>query len=430
LWFAGAGFMLAAACLPAQTPPAAAQPQRLTLRQAEELAAKNHPRVSIGLLMALAANQVTTEVRAAYFPVVTGSLTGAGALNNSRITAGFLNDPTILNRVAGGFMVNQLVTDFGRTSNLAESARFGARAEDQRAQATRAEILLQADRAYFATLRSSAVLTVAEQTVSARQIVADQVTALAQSKLKSDLDVSFANVNLSEARLLLIDAQNQLRAAFAELSAALGSRDDQAYNLAEEPMPSAPATELAPLVDRALRDRPELAGARLHHDQAVAFASAERDLKLPTVSAVGAAGVAPVHADTLSERYSALGVNVNIPVFNGHLFTARRTEAELRAQAAEQGVRNLENAITRDVRVAWLNENTAYQRLSVTDELLRQATLSQDLAQARYDLGLGSIVELSQAQLNKTSAQITSAEARYDYQIQNSVLAYQTGALR
>ena len=411
-------------------PVLAQTPQKLTLRQAEELAAKNHPQVSIAFLSALAANQVTTEVRSAFYPTVSGSLTGAGAINNSRITAGFLNDPTILNRVAAGFMVNQLLSDFGRTGNLTESARLGAQAQDQTAQATRAQILLQADRAYFASLRAKAVLTVAEQTVSARQLVSDQVTALAQSKLKSDLDVSFANVNLSEARLLLIDAQNQIRAASAELSAALGSRDDQTYDLAEEAMPSAPPAEPAQLIDQALRDRPELASARLRHDQALRFATAEKDLKLPTVSAVGAAGVAPIHADALSERYSAVGVNVNIPVFNGHLFSARRTEADLRAQAAEQQVRDFENAIARDVRVAWLNANTAYQRLSVTEELLRQATLAQDLAQARYDLGLGSIVELSQAQLNKTSAQITSAEARYDYQIQRSVLSYQIGALR
>ena len=82
------------------------------------------------------------------------------------------------------------------------------------------------------------------------------------------------------------------------------------------------------------------------------------------------------------------------------------------------------------MRVAWLNANTALQRLGVTAELLQQATQALDLAQARYDLGLGSIVELSQAQLNKTSAEIVSTSAKYEYQIQRAVLDYQTGALR
>ncbi len=385
--------------------------------------------MSAAFLTALAANQVTIETRSAFFPTVFGSLTGAAAAKDSRITAGLLNNPSIFNRFAGGFAINQLVTDFGRTSNLTENARLRAQAEEQTAQATRAQILLQADRAYFAVLRAQSVLTVAQQTVSARQLVADQVTALAQSKLKSDLDVSFARVNLSEARLLLIDAQNEIRAAFAQLTAALGFQDEQTYELAEEPMPGSPPASLADLVAQGLRDRPELASSRLSRDAAQRFAAAERDLARPTISAIGVAGGSPAHDSLITDHYSAAGVNVNIPIFNGRLFTARRTEAELRAQAQEQQVRDLENAIARDIRVAWLNANTAYQRLSVTDELLQQATLAQDLAQARYDLGLGSIVELSQAQLNKTSAQIASAEAKYDYQIQRSVLSYQIGAL-
>ena len=81
----------------------------------------------------------------------------------------------------------------------------------------------------------------------------------------------------------------------------------------------------------------------------------------------------------------------------------------------------------RDVRTAWLNANSAFQRLAVTEQLLAESTQAFDLAQSRYGLGLSSIVELSQAQLNKTSAQITSAEARYDYQIQRSVLMLRLG---
>jgi outer membrane protein len=123
-------------------------------------------------------------------------------------------------------------------------------------------------------------------------------------------------------------------------------------------------------------------------------------------------------------------VNLNIPVFNGFLFSARRQEAELRAQAAQKDVAGLENRVARDVEVALLNANTARDRMSLTTELLNEANQALDLAQTRYNLGLSSIVELSQAQLNKTSAEIASAAARYDYQLQRAVLSYQTGELR
>jgi len=129
-------------------------------------------------------------------------------------------------------------------------------------------------------------------------------------------------------------------------------------------------------------------------------------------------------------RYGALGVNVNIPVFNGGLFRARQSEAELRARAATEQVNDLANRIIRDVRVAYLNARTAFERVGLTAQLLQQAQLSLDLAQGRYNLGLSSIIELSQAQLNLTSAQIANTSAKYDYQTQRAVVDYEVGTLR
>lgn len=408
-----------------------AQPPRtLTLKEAEAIAVKNHPQVSAALLAALAANQVVLETRSAYFPLVAASVTGVGALDNSRIAAGSLNNPVIYNRAAAGVAVSQLITDFGRTKNLTETSRYRARAQQQNAQATRAQVLLQADRTYFVALRAQSVLTVAKQTVAARQLVADQVSALAKSKLRSGLDVSFANVNLSEAKLLLVSAQNDVNASYAELSQALGYPTRENFVLTDEPMPGAPPADVNPLIGTAMQDRPEIASLRAQETAALKFEQAERDLYMPTVSAVMAVGAIPAHEDTLHSRYGALGFNINIPVFNGGLFSARRQEAALQAQAATQNVRNIQNQISRDVQVAWLNANTAYQRLALTAELLDQANLALDLAQTRYHLGLSSIVELSQAQLNKTSSEIAASSARYDYQVQRSVLDYQIGALR
>ena len=125
-----------------------------------------------------------------------------------------------------------------------------------------------------------------------------------------------------------------------------------------------------------------------------------------------------------------MGVNVNIPIFNGGLFRARRTEAELRARSTAENVKDLRNRVVRDVEVAFLNMTNGYERMTLTAKLLAQARLALDLAQRRYDLGLSSIVELSQAQLNLTSAQIVNTSAKYDYQSEWSVLQFQIGALR
>jgi outer membrane protein len=128
----------------------------------------------------------------------------------------------------------------------------------------------------------------------------------------------------------------------------------------------------------------------------------------------------------LSNTYGAVGANIDIPIFNGFLYTARAREANLRAQAAQQRLLDMRNLIARDVRNSWLNASTAYQRMAVTQQLLRQANLALDLAQSRYKLGLSSIVELTQAQLQQTQAEIGNAQAGYDYQLSLAVLMYQT----
>ena len=404
-------------------------PQRLTLKDAEAMAVQNHPRMHSAQFSASAATQVTRETQSAYFPFAFGSLTGAGAEQNSRITAGGLNNPIIFNRYANGLTMGQLVTDFGRTGNLIGSARLRAQAAQEDVQATREEILLQVDRAYYGVLRAQAILKVAQQTVDERQTVSEQVTALEKSKLKSALDVSFANVNLAEAKLLLVQARNDVQAAFATLSEALGDKEKRTFELQDEPLPPSSLVDLPVLIDKAVHDRPELASQRFTEQASQRFAKAEWDLRLPTVSVLATVGVTPVREDPLTGHYAAAGLNINIPIFNGHLFSARRAEADFRAQAEAQNLINLEDRVVRDVRVAWLNAKSASERLGLTAQLLDQATLALDLAQARYKLGLGSIVELSQAQLNQTQAQIEQTSAKYDYQIQLAVLNYEVGAL-
>jgi outer membrane protein len=417
----------------------AAQPQTqsLTLNQAEQIAVQNHPQVQAAADVANAAKEQVTQARSAYYPLVYGSATGSYAENDTRIGAGGLNSPRVFDRYGNGLTVNQLVTDFGRTHQLVKSSSERAKAQQENVVTTREQVLLQVDQAFFNVLKAQAVLTVAQQTVNSRKLVSDQVTELEKNQIKSGLDVSFANVNLAQAQLLLIQAQNDTEASFAELSAALGYADQRTFHLMEAPLPPAPPTDVSPLIQQALRDRPEMIGQQLTLQSAQSYATAERDLWFPTVSASGVAGLVPwidpggLASTTLpAPRYAAAGFNVNIPIFNGHQFGALRAEANYQAQAQNQYLRDLQDRIVRDVRIAWLNANSGYQRLSVTQQLLTQANDALELAQSRYKLGLSSIIELSQAQLNQTQAQIDQTTAKYDYEGQISFLNFQLGALR
>jgi len=409
-------------------------PPRLTLQEAEAMAIRNHPQIQAAQNELGFAQQQITINRAAYYPSVSGEITGSQGNDLARIGAGELTASRLFTRFSPGIVVNQLITDSGRTSNLVSSARFQAKSTEQTVTATRYDVVLQVNRTYYNVLGAQALVKVAQQTVDARQLLDDQVNELARNGLKSQVDASFADVNVSEAKLLLIRAREGVEEALAELGRALGSDQPANYQLVEEQNPPGPPGSVGDLVTQAINNRPELASLRFTRESAYKFFEAEKDLSRPTVNGVAVAGFIP-YINTPSNtpvpaEYEGIGANVSIPIFNGHLFSARREAARQHAMESDQRLRDQEERISRDVRVAYSGAITAFQRIDVAAQFVVQAGLALELAQGRYNLGLSSIVELTQAQLNLTQADIESLSAKYDYQTQYSVLQYAIGALR
>ncbi len=413
----------------AQQPTTGSQsPLRLTVSDAEAMALKNNPQISVARLNALAFHQVTRETRSALLPTATLNFTGVEAQEGSRIGAGALNNPSLYDRAAAGTTVSQLITDFGRSTSLLASSRFRAQAEDENARATAQQISMAVDEAFYNALQSAALLRVADETVASRQLIVDRIQALTSAKLKSDLDLSFAKVGFSQAQLLQLEAQNNLSSSLATLCSVLGYPTLQNLQLVDETAPlQAPPIDVDALIQSAMKDRPDLSSLQYQYQSASKFRNAEKDLTRPTVSALGAVGSVPFDTGNLASWYGAVGVNISVPVFNGFLFSARADEADLRAQAAGQRRRDLMDRISRDVRTAWLDTNRTYKRLDVTNQLLDQARTAQDLAETRYRLGLGTIVEYSQAELQRTEAEIDFTAAQYQYRLALARLKYETG---
>jgi outer membrane protein len=407
------------------SPQATPAGRELTLAQAEALALKNNPQITIGKLRALVAHQYVREARSALLPNAFLSVTAVDSNPGSRLAAGGLNNPILFPRAAVGATVGQLITDFGRSTNLLSSSESQAKAEDQNAAATTAQIILAVDQSFYNALETKALVAVAQQTVDSRQLLVDKIKALTDAKLKSELDLSFARVDLARGKLLLLEAHNNYQTSLASLSAILGYPDQQDFSLLEEqPAIAAPTPDVSPLIQQALQQRPEVLALQDEVQAAQKFGSAEHDLWRPTVSALGVVGEAPVRDNHIPNWYGAVGVNINIPVFNGSLFNARAKAADLQTDVNRQKLADLRNNIARDVRTSWQDTARAFERLSVTQQLREQAGLALDLAQSRYNLGLGSIVEFSQAELQKTEADIADTDARYQYRLTQIVLAY------
>jgi outer membrane protein len=407
----------------------------LTLQDAHAMALKNHPQLLASQANYLRANEIVTETRSAYYPGINGDVTGSQASDNSRIGAGFLSDSRLFSRFGYGVILSQLITDSGRTPNLVASSKLRSQASRQDYQATRYDVTAAVDQAYTETLLAKQLVTVAQQTVATRQTVVTQVGELTKNKLRSQVDLSFAQVNLSEANLMLLRAQTRLDSAYANLGQALGTQQSIRYQLTDEPLPPTPPKDAEELIRQAFQNRPEVASLRLQSEADQRFVRAEADLKRPTVTLTAVAGflpfIDPENANpNIAKQYEGAAINVQIPIFNGHLFSARRRAAEFQLQAADQRLRDLQDRIARDVRTAWEGARTAYEAIGETAQLVQQANLALDLAQGRYNLGLASIVELTQAQLGQTQAQVENLNAKYEYQEAYAAVQYTIGGLR
>jgi outer membrane protein len=414
---------------PADTQPAVPGPT-LSLADAESRALHNQPRLAAETLRAQAMGKRVQESRSAYFPQLAGNLTAVQANGDTAVAAGAVTTSSISTRVAGGFTLTQLVTDFGRTRELVRSSQLTAQAASQHTEDVKQQTLRDVDEAYFATEAAESVRGTAAAVLAFRKTSLRQLTALAQSQLRSTLDVQFAQVLVSEAQMAVVQADSSVQEARAQLAATMGEDTVPDYVLAEQPEPPLLEDDVVIYIHEALHMRPDLKAAQLQAQAAQQFAKSEGRLNYPDVSLLGTAGEVPVRDHTLEQNYGAAGINVHVPVFNGGLYSGRAAEARLRAEAANRDVSSVTLLITRDVRTNWARAKDAYLQIQVAHDLVDQTGVALRLAQARYDAGLGSIVELNQAELSQTSALIAAASARFHYLSTRAALNYTLGIQR
>lgn len=404
----------------------------LTLEDARRTALAGHPDIRASDFDRFAAAEAVKIARSGYLPQAFGSAVQAVAPGGTRIGAyNALSDPTVIERTAVGVGISQYVTDFGRTADLIRATQADLASRVAAGDATRDTVVLDVTEAYFEVLRADALLAVANATLRERNTLVRQAKALARAGLRSTLDVSIAERDASSAEQAIISASNGRVNAYAALAEALGSGDYRVYRLQDvralPPMPPSLDTMIA----TAMKQNPQLAQAEDVRAAAEARAAATARLTSPTVAGYGFFGASPFKESNvaLASPYAAGGVALNVPIYTGGELAAERRQAEDEAASAAERAVEARNALLRDVRTAFENVRTARGNIDVSERLLRTARQALVLTEARYRIGLSSIVDLSQAQLAEQQAAIDRTNATYDYVIQEAALQYAAGAI-
>jgi len=420
----------------------------LTLDEAIRTGLATHPLIERSRYSSLIAKALTRQTQGERYPWLEASIAGsAGAMRivttdgkTIHDSGGHGFDPGGAlahhnqNMVTGGFMLNQLISDFGYTAHRILATEANEAASENDILTNKAFVILNVQRAYLNCLLQRNLVAIATETIKQRQAVRDQVHALYKHQLKSKVDLDLILVEVSNAELSLIKAQNDLKQSFAALNNAMGIEGPDRYELERIPIHVTPSQAVETLVVTGLSDRPELLGNR---DRLVAneeLLKAVKALNFGSLSAVGSIGMTKygdVHDGGIPSDgvapFWGFGATMKLPLFTGFRIQNQIKEANHRKGETEEEVQSLANEIVLQIVRAYLTRTTNAEQISLEQERVTFSKEALLLAKERYRLGLSPIVEIVRATAVLFESESRLAEALYIYKTSESVLAYATG---
>ena len=384
--------------------------ESLTLDEAIATAMKNHPLVVEAKENLLGAEARTGQALAGYYPQI--NLSADWIRGQMYFPA--QENIKISETNTASLYLKQTIYDFGRTSGLDETARGNREAADNALAVTRQDLTLRVRVAFYLLLAIEKQVVAVKENVKAREAVFLQAGEFFKQGIKAKVDVARAEATFFAAKTSLIRAENNLEIAKTELANAMGTAS------LGELTPVVTTSVLLPLPERnlsrqnAMRNRAEL------YQLAALISAASGNLKsakssyLPILSGVASIGYADRNFPPGGNVW-AVGLNLTMPLFSGFSSIEQVREATATVNSIEARQDNLKLQITKEVESAWLGGNEAAARMVSTQKEADAANESKALAEGRYQEGVGSIIEVTDAQAQALDAQTATIQALFDY---------------
>lgn len=386
----------------------------LTLDQAVDMGLKNHPSLQIANAgLDIASSGVTQNV-SNYYPSI--SANGSLARNDGTFALNIPGFPVISQRYniyTGAVQVNETIFDFGRTINKVSASHQLVDAALASFDSTRQTIILNVKLAYYGYMQQQQVVSVNQEAVEQTSQHLKEAKAFYSVGKVAQLDVTRAEVDYANAQVGLIVAKNQLQLAKLQLDNAMGILSSSQYAVQDtfEIPPFSMTLDSAEAVMESVR--PDLVAAKARVEASLALVNAAWDQNLPTISANGTYTWSNFNFPLVS-HWNA-GLTVTLPLFQGFSVTAQVDQARAGTDAAKAGLELLRESMILEIEQNYLGVQQAEDRIAATSKLVEEAEESMRLAERQYVAGVGSAIEVTDAQLSLSNARITRIQALSDY---------------
>lgn len=385
----------------------------LTIQRAAELAFAYHPSIrgtQAGIHLASGSYR---QAFAGYLPTL-----GFNA-SDTHTEGAFVFNPSsgirdqVYSTYLASFSVQQTIFDFGRTISRVSANGDLVDAATMDDAAARNTLVMNVELAYFAVMQAREVVTVNEQAVQAATRHLAQAKGFYSVGRRPQLDVRKAEVDVANANVNLISAKNALRVARVQLENAIGARLPVAAVISD----SLPVVTVVPQLDSlrefALANRPELVASRARLSASSSLITAAWTQHLPVLSATGTYTWSNFYSSPLYPRWSA-ALTVSVPIFQGFGVDAQVQQARANEELVRAGLDQLIQSALLEVEQNYLQMLEAEERLAAAEKLVEEADQALLLADRQYAAGVGTQLDVTDAQLTRSNAQITRIKARFD----------------
>jgi TolC family type I secretion outer membrane protein len=412
---------------------------RLTLHDCIEIALKKQPSIQAARQNVNAGRGREVQARSPLFPQLNAS---TGYSENH--TQGGAFGESITKSYTTSLSLNLLLYDFGKTGNSLDAARWGLSSSERDFDRTVQDVILNVKQAYYGLLAARNVVDAARKRMEQTESHLRQAEAFFRAGSKPRFDVTRAEVDVNNARLGLINAESNVRIQSIVLNNAMGADPGQAVEIEDKLPPVTEAAGLEQAQAEALRNRPEMLKAEADIEAARARLRSEQANYYPTLSANGAynwatgtqdLGQLPTPVPGVSGRQLVgdignswnAGIVLSVPLFQGGLTRGRVSEARANLSALEAQRDAVRQSILLEVSRSYADRESAKVRIDVMESSLQKARENLELAQGRYDAGVGPSLEVTDAQVAAIQAEIDHIQAQYDYQLSVARLLKATG---
>jgi outer membrane protein TolC len=406
--------------------------QPLSLNDCVALALRFNPALRSNLATVEAQKARVEQALAAYYPQVNLNTSYNWNTFNYVSLGGavrtYTYNWTFLDVFAVGPALNLTIYDFGRTSNSVNINRENVKASEQDLVTTRQTVILNVQQAYFGVLQGQRLVEVAKEIVTQTQQHLDQAQGFYQAGTRPKIDVTKAEVDLANAQLALIQANNNFAVAQVTLNNAIGLTQSLTFPV-EDTLGFAPREyQLEDIVKTAYDQRPEILQIKAKQRSQEAAVNLARSSYYPILSGNAQYLMRGSHMPNDMTWDMFFGATLSIPIFSG--FSSPNQVAEQQAN-----LRNLisqEEALKLNIRLeaeqAYLSQKQAAEQVRVTEKAVGHAQENYELASGRYQVGVGSPLEITDAEIQLATAKANNIQALYNYKVAEAKIERAMGA--